>query len=119
MNSTLFAHLPASLLKRWEIDAEIEQVKKTVPKSWTPPTSTEKVGKPKVEDDDGFTVVKKGHNSRNSTQVKPVHVSDSCYKVLPSGKAPVSQKQGCLESAAAKKNRKRSEKKRKQTQNSD
>ena len=116
MNSTLLAHIPTSLLERWEIDAEIEhQVKRTVPKSWTPPKPKEKVEKPKVEDDDGFTVVKKGHRSRNSTQVKPVKVSDSCYKALPSGKAQVSQKQGCLESATAKKNRKRAEKRRQDT----
>ena len=120
MNSTLLAHIPASLLERWEIDAEIEQqVKKTVPKSWTPPKPKEKIEKPKVEDDDGFTLVKKGRKTRDFTQTKPVQVSDSCYKALPSGKAQVSQKQGSFESATAKKNRKRSEKKRKLAQNSD
>ena len=119
MSSTLLSHIPVSLLQRWDIDAEIEKQVRTVPKSWTPPKPKEKVEKPKVEDDDGFTVVKKGHRSRNSTQVKPVQVSDSCYKALPSGKAQVSQKQGCFESATAKKNRKRAEKKRKQSQNSD
>jgi hypothetical protein len=120
MNATLLAHIPVSLLERWEIDAEIEQqVKKTVPQSWTPPKPKEKQEKPKVDDDDGFTVVKKGRKTRNFTQAKPVQVSDSCYKALPSGKAQVSQKQGSFESATAKKNRKRAEKKRKLAQNSD
>ena len=60
MNATLLAHIPVSLLERWEIDAEIEhQVKKTVPQSSIPPKSKEKQEKPKDNDDDGFTVVKK------------------------------------------------------------
>jgi hypothetical protein len=120
MNATLLAHLPVSLLERWAIDAEIEQqVKKTVPQSWTPPKPKENQDKPKVVKDDGFTVVKKGHKTRNLSEVKPTQVYSSCYKTLPSGKAPVSQKQGSFESVTAKKNRKRAEKKRKLAQNSD
>ena len=112
MNTTLAAHIPLSLLERWDIDAQIEQqvkqnpttTKTGVPQDWTPP-------KPKSSPpDDGFTVVTRGRKSHNTTQAKPVSVTASCYLELPSGK-PV-QKQGSQESATAKKNRKRAEKRK-------
>ena len=113
MNTTLAAHLPLTLLERWEIDAQIEQesrnknsinTKTGVPKGWTPP-------KPKsTPPEDGFTVVTRGRTSHTTTQVKPVAVTASCYTELPSGKP--TQKQGSQESATAKKNRKRAEKRK-------
>ena len=114
MNTTLAAHIPLSLLERWNIDAEIEQeatirhnptnTKTGVPNDWTPP-------KPKSSPpDDGFTVVTRGRKSHNTTQAKPVSVAASCYSELPSGKP--TQKQGSQESATAKKNRKRAEKRK-------
>ena len=116
MNTTLAAHLPLTLLERWEIDAQIEQesrkknptnTKTGVPQDWTPP-------KPKSSPpDDGFTVVTRGRKNHTTTQAKPVSVAASCYIELPSGKP--TQKQGSQESATAKKNRKRAEK-RKPTQ---
>lgn len=112
MNTTLAAHLPLTLLERWEIDAQIEQesrkknptnTKTGVPQS-TPP-------KPKSSPpDDDFTVVTRGRKSHNTTQAKPVSVAASCYSELPSGKPD--QKQGSQESATAKKNRKRAEKRK-------
>lgn len=116
MNTTLAAHLPLTLLERWEIDAQIEQesrkknptnTKTGVPQDWTPP-------KPKSSPpDDGFTVVTRGRKNHTTTQAKHVSVAASCYIELPSGKP--TQKQGSQESATAKKNRKRAEK-RKPTQ---
>jgi hypothetical protein len=113
MNTTLAAHLPSTLLTRWEIDAQIEkEVKKnnipdkkvSDPNTWTPL-------KPKEpESEDGFTIVTKSRKKHTTTHAKPVAVNASCYTQLPSGKP--TQKQGSLESATAKKNRKRAEKRK-------
>jgi len=118
MNTTLAAHLPLTLLERWEIDAQIEKesrkknstnTKTGVPQDWTPP-------KPKsLSPDDGFTVVTRGRKNHTTTQTKPVSVDASCYTELPSGKP--TQKQGSQESATAKKNRKRAEKRKLTQQN--
>lgn len=118
MNTTLAAHLPLTLLERWEIDAQIEQesrkknlpnTKTGVPTGWTPP-------EPKTsQQDDGFTVVARGRKCPTTTQIKPVSVAASCYTELPSGKPTL--KQGSQESATARKNRKRAEKRKLAQQN--
>ena len=113
MNYTLGEHLPISLLQRWEIDAQIETLARaqrdndTVTINATTPPQ-----KDPEDDDDGFILVTKGYNTRNATTTtKPLSMNGSRYTGLPSGKTPVTQKQGSFESRTAKKNRKRTEKK--------
>ncbi len=119
MSSTLAQHIPLSLLKRWETDAQVEQNRThtnkftgppkefTLPEPKTVEKPVEKPTQPDEPEDDGFTLVKKGYKKRTGKSSQADIKVSQIFSALPNGKPSIPQGTG----KAHKKNMKRKAKK--------